>query len=51
MNLFFWAEISKTRSGTIAVEKEEKKYWGELTVSDMTHHKPLDLVQKYLNLP
>lgn len=50
MNLFFWAEISKTKSGTTAVEKGEKKYLGELAVSDVTHRKPLDLVQKYLNL-
>lgn len=42
MNLFFWAGIYKTRGGTITVEKEEKEYWEELTVSDMAYHKPLD---------
>lgn len=38
-----WIYFSRTRSGTIAVEREEKKYWGKLTVSDMAHHKPPDL--------
>lgn len=46
MKLFFWAEVSRIKNWTIALEEGKKRYWGELTVSDLAHHKPLDLDRK-----